>query len=69
MCLCLIKSTIKNLTVVKAEADDAMILKTAKEWYKNRTRSSEFKRFHWWDAVKNQPKGRVKFVGSSSTDP
>jgi hypothetical protein len=46
-----------------------MILKTAKEWYKSRTRSSEFKRFHWWDAVKNQPKGGVKFVGSSSTDP
>jgi hypothetical protein len=46
-----------------------MILKTAKERYKSRTRSPEFKCFHWWDAMKHQPKGRAKFVGSSSTDP
>jgi hypothetical protein len=46
-----------------------MILKTAKERCKSRTRRPEFKCFHWWDAMKHQPKGRAKFVGSSSTDP
>jgi hypothetical protein len=35
-------------------ADDTMVLETAKEWYKNRIGGSEFKRFHWWEAVRHQ---------------
>jgi hypothetical protein len=46
-----------------------MILETTKERYKNSTRGSEFKRFHWWEAVRHQPKWRAKFVGFSTTDP
>jgi hypothetical protein len=46
-----------------------MVLETAKERYKSRTEGFEFKRFHWWDAVKHQPKWRAKYGGSSSTDP
>jgi hypothetical protein len=37
-------------------ADDAMVLETAKERYKNRTGGSEFKRFHSWEAVRHQPR-------------
>jgi hypothetical protein len=50
-------------------ADNVMVLETAKERYKRRTEGSEFKRFHWWDAVKHQPKWRAKYGGSISIDP
>jgi hypothetical protein len=46
-----------------------MVLETAKERYKNMAGGSEFKHFHWWEAVRHQPKWRVKSVGSSITDP
>jgi hypothetical protein len=40
-------------------ADDAIIFETANERYKNRT-GAEFKRFHWWEVVRNQLKWRVR---------
>jgi hypothetical protein len=46
-----------------------MVLTTTNEWYKNRTRGSKFKCFHWWEAVRHQPKWRAKSTGSSTTDP
>jgi hypothetical protein len=46
-----------------------MVLETAKEWYKNRTGGSEFKRFHWWEVVRHQPKRRKMSAGSSTIDP
>jgi hypothetical protein len=46
-----------------------MVLETTKEQCKNRTRGSEFKRFHWWEVVRHQPKWRAKSVGSSTPDP
>jgi hypothetical protein len=46
-----------------------MVLEIVKEWYKNRTGGSEFKRFHLWEAVRHQHKWRTKYVGSSITDP
>jgi hypothetical protein len=45
-----------------------MVLETAKQRYKNRT-SSKFKRLHWWEAVRHQPKWRARSAGSSTTDP
>jgi hypothetical protein len=36
-----------------------MVLEIAKQRYKNQT-SSEFKRFHWWEAVRYQPKWRLR---------
>jgi ribosomal protein L32E len=44
-----------------------MILKIAKQRYKNRT-SAEFKRFHWWEAVRYQPKWRVRSDTLSTMD-
>jgi hypothetical protein len=46
-----------------------MILETVKQQYKNRTEGSKFKRFHWWEAVRHQPKWRARSTGSSTTDP
>jgi hypothetical protein len=46
-----------------------MILETVKERYKNWTRGSKFKHFHWWEVVRNQLKWRAKSVSSSTTDP
>jgi hypothetical protein len=46
-----------------------MVLETTKEWYKNRTGDSEFKRFHWWEAVRYQLKWRAKSASFSITDP
>jgi hypothetical protein len=46
-----------------------MILETAKEQYKNRTRDSEFKCFHWCEVLKHQPKWRAKSTSSLSTNP
>jgi hypothetical protein len=30
-----------------------MVLEVVKERYKNKTGGSEFKRFHWWEAVRH----------------
>jgi hypothetical protein len=49
-------------------ANDVMVLETAKQWYKNWIRS-EFKRLHWWEVVRHQPKWRPTSAGSSTTDP
>jgi hypothetical protein len=46
-----------------------MVLETTKERYKNRTRDSEFKTFHWWDDVKYQPKWRAKSGGKYTNEP
>jgi hypothetical protein len=48
-------------------ADNAMVLETAKQRYKNQT-SFEFKNLHWWEAVRHQPKWRARSAGSSITD-
>jgi hypothetical protein len=40
---------------MQSGADDVMILETTKKRYKNQTGGSEFKRFYWWEVVKNQP--------------
>jgi hypothetical protein len=45
-----------------------MVLETAKEHNKNWTGESEFKHFHWWEAVRHQPKWRAKSSSSSTTD-
>jgi hypothetical protein len=45
-----------------------MVLETTKERYKNKTGVSEFKRFHWWEAMRHQPKWRAKPTGTSTTD-
>jgi hypothetical protein len=37
-------------------ADDVMVLETANERYKNRSEGFEFKRLHWWEAMRHQPK-------------
>jgi hypothetical protein len=52
---------------MKSGADDAMILETIKERYKNRT-STEFKRFHWWVAVRHQSKWRTRSDASFTMD-
>jgi hypothetical protein len=52
----------------QSRAGDAMILETANAGYKNRTRGSEFKWFHWWEAMRHQPKWRAKSPGLSATD-
>jgi hypothetical protein len=49
-------------------ADDVMILETAKQRYKNQT-GAEFKRLHWWEALRHQPKWRTRSVVSSPMDP
>jgi hypothetical protein len=45
-----------------------MIFETVKQRYKNQT-GSEFKRLHWWEAVRHQPKWRARLGDSSTTDP
>jgi hypothetical protein len=59
----------QEATCMQSGANDVMVLKTVKQWYKNRTRGSEFKRFHWWEAVRHQPKWRARSADSSTTDP
>jgi hypothetical protein len=39
----------------QSEANDAMVFEITKQRYKNRT-GAEFKRFHWWEVVRYQPK-------------
>jgi hypothetical protein len=48
-------------------ADDGMTLKIKKQRYKNRT-GDEFKRFHWWEAVRYQPKWRARTDAPSIMD-
>jgi hypothetical protein len=50
-------------------ADDVMVLKTVKERYKNMIGGSKFKRFHWWEAARRQPKWRAKSDVSFTLDP
>jgi hypothetical protein len=54
---------------MKSGTNDVMVLETAKQWYKNWTEGSEFKRFYWWEAVRHQSKWRVRSVGSFIIDP
>jgi ribosomal protein L32E len=44
-----------------------MILNIAKQRYKNQT-GAEFKRFHWWKAVRYQPKWRARSDAPSIID-
>jgi hypothetical protein len=44
-----------------------MILETANERYKDRT-GAEFKCFHWWEAVRHQPKWRARSDAPSTID-
>jgi hypothetical protein len=48
-------------------ADDAMVLETVKQRYKNRT-GSEFKRLHWWEVVRHQSKWRARSAAPSTMD-
>jgi hypothetical protein len=48
-------------------ADNGMILGIAKQRYKNWT-GAEFKRFHWWEAVRYQPKWRARSDAPSTMD-
>jgi hypothetical protein len=43
----------------QSRADDGMVLEIAKQRYKNQT-GTKFKRFHWWEAVRYQPKWRAR---------
>jgi hypothetical protein len=45
-----------------------MVLETVEGWYKSMTKGSGFKHFHWWKAMKHQPKWIVKSTTSSITD-
>jgi hypothetical protein len=47
--------------------NDIIILKTVKERYKNQT-SIEFNRFHWWEAVRHQPKWMARSDDTSTMD-
>jgi hypothetical protein len=44
-----------------------MVLEIAKQRYKNRT-DAEFKRFHWWEHVRYQPKWRARSDAPSIID-
>jgi hypothetical protein len=48
-------------------ANNGMVLEIAKQRYKNRT-GVEFKRFHWWKAVRYQPKWRARSDAPSTID-
>jgi hypothetical protein len=45
-----------------------MVVETAKQRYNNWT-GSEFKRLHWWEAMRHQPKWRVRSAAPSTMDP
>jgi hypothetical protein len=51
----------------QSEANDGMVFEIAKQRYKNRT-GAEFKRFHWWEAVRYQPKWRARSNAPSTMD-
>jgi hypothetical protein len=44
-----------------------MVLEITKQRYKNRT-GAEFKRFHWWEVVRYQPKWRARSDAPSIMD-
>jgi hypothetical protein len=44
-----------------------MVIEIAKQRYKNWT-GTEFKRFHWWEAVRYQPKWRARLDAPSTMD-
>jgi hypothetical protein len=44
-----------------------MVVEIAKQRYKNRI-GVEFKRFHWWEAVRYQPKWRARSDAPSTMD-
>jgi hypothetical protein len=44
-----------------------MVLEIAKQRYKNRT-GTEFNRFHWWEAVRYQPKWGTRSDAPSTID-
>jgi hypothetical protein len=48
-------------------ADNGMVLEIAKQGYKNRT-GAKFKRFHWWEADRYQPKWRTRSDAPSTMD-
>jgi hypothetical protein len=52
---------------MQSGADDGMVLKIAKQQYKNWT-GAEFKRFHWWEVVRCQPKWRARSDAPSTMD-
>jgi hypothetical protein len=45
-----------------------MVLETTKQRHKNRT-GSEFKRLHWWEAMRYQLKWRARSATPSTMDP
>jgi hypothetical protein len=47
--------------------NDVIILEIVKERYKNWT-GAEFKCFHWWEAVRHQPKWRARSDAPSTMD-
>jgi hypothetical protein len=51
----------------QSETGNDMILEIAKQQYKNQT-GAEFKHFHWWEAVRYQPKWRVRSDAPSIMD-
>jgi hypothetical protein len=52
---------------MQSRANNGMILEIAKHRYKNRT-GAKFKRFHWWDGVRYQPKWRTRSDAPSTMD-
>jgi hypothetical protein len=52
---------------MQSVANDGMVLEIAKQRYKNRT-GAEFKRFHWWDGVRYQPKWMARSGAPSIMD-
>jgi hypothetical protein len=59
----------RESSYMQSGTDDAMVLETAKERYKNRAGGFEFKCFHCWEAMRHQTKWRAKSASSSTTDP
>jgi hypothetical protein len=48
-------------------ADDAMVMEAAKARYAQKA-GHDFKHFHWWQAVRHEPKWSVKHGGGPSID-
>jgi hypothetical protein len=57
----------QDASSMQSGTDDVIVLEIAKQRYKNWT-GSKFKRLHWWEAVRHQPKWRAMSAGSSITD-
>ncbi|XP_039839184.1 glutathione S-transferase T2-like [Panicum virgatum] len=62
-------NAIYNQEVSKRQsgADDDMVMDEAKARYARRA-GHEFKLFHWWEAVRHQPKWSVKYGGGPNID-